>query len=78
MNLQPFYFTFGFRFSDEEHPAAQVLGIRIHPDGYVTVMAETEGMARDIANRTIKPWCMQNYHQPPKELYPLGNLKTIQ
>jgi hypothetical protein len=77
--VTPFYFTFGQRFRTEPHPAAPALGIHIHPDGYVTVMADSERVARDVANKVLHgQWCMSNVHKPPEKFFPLGNLKTIE
>ncbi len=80
MKTRPYYFTVANQYRHEPHPASAKLGVELHPDGYVTVLAETPGIARDIANRALcKAWCMQHEDkdQVAEEFYPRGNLTTI-
>jgi hypothetical protein len=78
MKLHPYYFTIANKYRHEPHPASEKLGVRIHPDGWVTIMAETEGIARDIAKISLcGAWCFQSEKEPRKEYYPDGNLTTI-
>lgn len=80
MKLTAHYFTIANKYRHEPHPASEKLGVELHPDGYVTVMAETPGIARDIANMAMcRAWCMQKEEMPDEDpfLYPRGNLTTI-
>lgn len=75
MKLIPFYFTFHDTYRTVEHPNKRS-GITPTPDGYVTILAYTEGGARDLANKAIAPWLFQKTEKP-QGFYPLGNLTTI-
>lgn len=74
--MPKFNVTFGVQYSREPHPT---LGI-IHPNGYVSIIAEDEESARSEIFRLIGPsWA---FIYPEGEitpaLYPLGELFSIE
>ena len=70
--------TFPQRFRRENHPRF----IKAHPDGWVTIVASSEGLARDLAFHVFgEGWAFiygpDDPGRPTEELYPLGERARI-
>ena len=73
--LRSFYLTFGQQYRREEHPS----GHSVHPDGYVEILAHTEGAAREKAFATFGPhWFTVYSIVPGLDYFPRGCLFTLQ
>jgi len=71
--MTKFYFTFGQKYRNEEHPAGG------HPDGWFTVKAIDEDDAWKKMMALCGPkWSMCYSVEPDKELFPRGELKVIE
>ena len=73
--MKNFYVTFGSKYRSVGHPKARY----IHPDGYVTVIAENEEEARKIVMLEFGNHWASMYDDATMvfDYFPRGNLKTI-
>lgn len=75
--MNRFTITFGVRYHQELHPVSPLL---INPNGYVTVLADTEEEAREIVCSNFgMAWAFlyEENRGVNAEYYPLGNLATL-
>ena len=78
MKLAKFYFTFGNKYRHKEHPGSSRIGVDLHPDGYVTVLAKDRAEARRKFTNVIGlTWAMEYNDPPPVSLFPRGNIATL-
>lgn len=76
--VQEYRFTFGMKYSREEHPAFPAA----HPDGWLTILARSEEQARAVAWAVIGAAWAFCYAEPFDEAkwaqdHPLGELARI-
>ena len=73
-----FRVTFGQQYRNEPHPRMAVA----HPDGWVTIVASSEGLARDLAYHLLGThWAFiygpDDEGKPTLRKYPLGEVARI-
>lgn len=67
-----FYFTFGQRYRRHPHPK---LGMRAHPDGWVTIEApDWEAARQRMFSIAGAEWANQYGEPPDRALFPRGEL----
>lgn len=71
------YVTFGVQYSHKEHPIHGAW--KIHPDGWVRVLADTYDEARRLTEDAFQTRWSNLYHPDDweTEFFPLGELGTI-
>jgi hypothetical protein len=58
--MKTFYVTFGIQYADEPHP----LWPKAHPDGYLTIIAKDEEMARRLTAALLATrWAFMYSHE---------------
>jgi len=74
-----FYVTIGQRYRTEPHPANEKAGVTLHPDGFITVHAETAQIAADAVTKLLGSKWSGIYTEFvfDRQWHPLGNLLTI-
>lgn len=75
--MKRYYLTFGQKYRQNLHPLA-VNGIYPHPDGWVTIEADTYDEAKEIAYVTFGVhWSFIYTLEPDVGMFPRGELTVI-
>lgn len=73
MSSSNYYFTFGLRYREENHPVMR----RVNPDGYVVVVAKSEDEARETMRNNFGihwAFCYPEEYWGDGSAYPLGEV----
>lgn len=74
MSAKSFYVTFGDEFRTEPHPH----WVSAHPDGYCTIVADSERQGRAVAYGWFGPQYSTLLESRPRaDVFPLGELRRV-